>query len=311
MAAHPRLDPAFRPVLRPGGAVQLGTTAESGAILVSGLSPGERALLDRLDGSLSEAELYATAQASGVAPHRTDELLALLRHHGVLLPDHPDRSDGDGRRAEPRGPTPVGDRPFVVVDGPGALASSIATLLRASGVQRVQAGVWAADAADAELRLTGAGTPDLVVLVADGAVDPRAGEPWRRRAVPHLPVVSEGARVVVGPWVTGDPMQPCLHCLRLARSDHDAEWPVVEAQGRAVPAVAGRCDDPLVAMGAGMAVLVAQAGLAGGAVPAGVSVEVRTPWPRVDHRRWDRHTDCPHHDHSRTGVVDQAVRATR
>jgi hypothetical protein len=176
----------------------------------------------------------------------------------------------------------------VVVDGAGLVAAGIASLLRAAGVGRVEAGIWAADAADAELRGAGAGAPDLVVLVASGLVDPRAGEPWRRRGVPQLPVVIGSARVVVGPWMTGDPGSPCLWCLRLLR-------------GGANTAVTEEPDAPLTAMAAGMAALVAQAGLRGG-VPGGVSVEVagslggRAAWPRVEHRRWTTHVECPNHD---------------
>jgi hypothetical protein len=147
-----------------------------------------------------------------------------------------------------------------------------------------------------------------VVLVAHGALDARAGEPWRRRAVPHLPVVADGTRVVVGPLVTGDPTQPCLYCLRLTRSELDREWPAVEAQSRGGTVW---CDEPLLAMGAGMAAMLARAVVAGGGrpvgVPVGVSVEARPPWPRVDHRRWDRHADCPHHDH-RDGQTGRGAR---
>ncbi|MEP6650544.1 MAG: hypothetical protein ABJA74_11640 [Lapillicoccus sp.] len=112
--------------------------------------------------------------------------------------------------------------------------------------------------------------------------------------------MADGARVVVGPWMTGDAARPCLRCLRLARSDRDGEWPAIEARSHGVT---GPRDMSLVAMGAGMAVMVAQAGLTDGPLPAGVSVEVRLPWPRVDHRRWERHTDCPHHEQRVTGGV--------
>ena len=70
--------------------------------------------------------------------------------------------------------------------------------------------------------------------------------------------------------------------------------------------------------GAGMAAMVALAGLAGlaggagRALPAGVSVEVHAPWPRVDHRRWSRDLDCPWHTQGPAAhAVDQAVRAGR
>ncbi|HEY8305264.1 MAG TPA: hypothetical protein VIG79_01130 [Lapillicoccus sp.] len=188
---------------------------------------------------------------------------------------------------------------FVVVDGAGPLSLSVATLLRAAGVGLVRAGAWAADTLDAELRVGGSTGPDLLVLLAARSVDPRGAEPWRRRGVPLLPVVVDAARVVVGPWVAGDPAQPCLVCLHLTRTGHDL---VGSAAAPPRPATA-TVDEPLVSMGAGLAAMVAVAGLGGAAIPVGVSVEVGGPWPRVEHRRWDRHTECPHHEEHEPGVV--------
>ena len=207
--------------------------------------------------------------------------------------------NGDGGRVTtPPVATGVGGW-FVVVDGAGPLASAVAALLRASGVGRVHAGAWAADTADAELRLGGTAAPDLLVHVADRSVDPRAAEPWRGRGVAQLPIVSDAARVVVGPWVTGDPAQPCLGCLHLMRTGHDLLGSVAAPPEPTSPTI----DAPLVTMAAGMTAMVVVAGLDGGAIPAGVSVEVGGPWPRVEHRRWDRHTDCPNHDARETRVV--------
>ena len=192
-------------------------------------------------------------------------------------------------------------RRFVVVDGAGPLASSVATLLRAAGVGLVRAGAWAADTADAELRWGGSTGPDLLVLLADRSIDPRRAEPWRRRGVPLLPVVVDPARVVVGPWVAGDPAQPCLGCLHLTRTGHHLMGSVAAPPRRATAIV----DEPLVSMGAGLAAMVVTAGLGGTAIPVGVSVEIGGPWPRVEHRRWDRHTECPNHDERDPGVVRQ------
>ncbi len=285
MAPRPRLASTFRPLVRAGGAVQLGPSRESGAILLSGLTPGELAFLDRLDGRHTEAQLYAVAHAVGVEHRRAHELLALLRHHGVLEPE-----------SRPPSAPCAWPGPPVVVDGAGPLATSVSALLRAAGVGRVESGPWAADTVDAELRTSEGDAPRLVVLVSDGDVDPRAGEPWRRRHVPHLPVVTDGDRVVVGPWISADPASPCLECLRLTRMDPDA---ALAAAGSLAPPVKP-VDDALVAMGAGMAAMVVRAGLADALLPAGVSVEVRAPWPRVDHRRWERHPDCSAHGNRAT-----------
>ena len=301
MAPRPRLASALRPLAPAGGVVQLGRGTESEAVLLSGLTAAELAFLDRLDGRRTDMELYAAAVDAGVSRRRTVELLSLLRHHGVLPADRPPSA---GRRGS-------GGVPYVVVDGAGALASSIAALLRASSSRvdggrvdgaRVDGGLGAADAADADLRAGGADPPDLVVLVSEGDVDARAGEPWRRRAVPHLPVVADPDRVVVGPWISGDPAGPCLECLRLTRLVPEVALATARRTPAAVALPIPDADEALVTVGAGMAAMVARSGLHRGAVPAGVSVEVAAPWPRVDHRRWEVHPDCPHHRTSlRTG----------
>jgi hypothetical protein len=291
MAPRPRLASALRPLVPAGGVVQLGRGTGSEAVLLSGLTAAELAFLDRLDGRRTDMELYAAALDAGVTRRRTVELLALLRHHGVLPADRPPAA---GRR-DPGGR-------YVVVDGAGPLASSIAALLRASSSRvdgcvggRVDGGRGAADAADADLRAGGVDLPDLVVLVSDGGVDPRAGEPWRRRSVPHLPVVADPDRVVVGPWISADPAGPCLECLRLTRLLPLVALATARRTATALPLPVPDADEALVTVGAGMAAMVARSGLHRGAVPAGVSVEVAAPWPRVDHRRWEVHPDCPHH----------------
>lgn len=290
MAAYRfRPDPSLRPLVPSSGMVQLASTGESGGILLTGLSADELALLDRLDGRASETELYAAARATGVPHRRAGELLTVLRHHGVLLADRTVTS-----RPGPAGAVttrPRSDERVVVVDGTGPLAVAVASVLRASGVGQVRSGAWAAEAVEAELRLNGSGAPDLVVLVGQGAVDPRAGEPWRRRAVAHLPVTKERARVVVGPWISGDPAKPCLRCLVLTRDDRDRNRPALS-----LAVATDGSDEPLVSMGAGMAAMVASAALQGRTLPAGVSVEVRPPWPNTVHRRWSRHTECQNHE---------------
>ncbi len=93
--------------------------------------------------------------------------------------------------------------------------------------------------------------------------------------------------------------EPCLGCLHLTRTGHDLVGSVAAPPRRATAIV----DEPLVSMGAGLAAMVVTAGLGGTAIPVGVSVEVGGPWPRMEHRRWDRHTECPNHDERDPGVV--------
>lgn len=299
MASRPRLNPYFRPLRRGRGAVQLGLSAESGGIILTGLTPSEVTLLERLDGSLSQAEVYAVAASAGLDRRRADELLTLLREHHVLVTEVGDRVDL-GRAAHGAAVEQVTDARFaaraaqhVLVGGAGRLPTAIATLLRSTGVGRVDLGRWAADVADADVRL-GAAAPDLVVLVSLGAVDPRAGEPWRQRGVPHLPVVGDGGRVVIGPLVGHHPALPCLGCLQLTRGDRDAEWPAVMAQA-AHHGSDVSTDAAVTAIASGVVGMIAHAALADEPMPAGVSVEVALPWPRLDHRRWERHPSCPDH----------------
>lgn len=320
MASRPRLKPYFRPLRRGPDSVQLGVSGEAGGIVVSGLSAEDIALLEQLDGTFSEHQVrHAVAERCGVTAARADEILAVLREHEMLAVDSVDRVDlsrlgtsmRDGLRQDAEVLSLVrgcGEDPMagiverrgrsVVVSGSGRLPWSIATLLRSGGVGQVHLGQWALDAAEQELREEiRQPPPDLVVLVAEGAVDPRVGEPWRRRLVPQLPVVSDGRRVVVGPLVGHLPHLPCLRCLEMSRADRDAAWPVVMAQ--LLPRMPGGIEIPsestMVAITAGVVGMMTHAFLAGTPTPAGVSVEVTLPWPRLDHRRWHRHPGCPTH----------------
>jgi hypothetical protein len=295
--------------------VQLGLSADSGGILLSGLAPSEITLLERLDGSLREPDMHALAATIGVDRRRADELLQVLREQRVLLTDTVDRADlvrlahiepdravddadvlgvAHADVADPVNRVLARAWQHVVIDGSGHLAEAVAALLHSSGVGRVDLGPWAGDVADAELRGPGRERPDLVILVTHPAIDPRTAEPWRRRGIPLLPVVPDGNRVVAGPLLGPDPALPCLRCLQLTRADYDAGWAEVMAQavGSDVEATS---ESALISVAAGVAAMIAHASLAGDRVPAGVSVEVGLPWPRLDHRRWVRHPSCPGH----------------
>ena len=207
----------LRPITRRPGEVQFGVL--EGGPIVSGVTADEARLLARLDGSLPPEALGMVARESGVSKRRWRVLLDLVVRLGLLEPV-PARSGTDaplggaGRRPAP---------PHVLVEGDGSLARDLTHLL----------GHEAARASDAlESGLT---HPAVVVLVADIAIDPRRGDIWLQRGVPHLPVVTTGARAVVGPLVDGRPRSPCLWCLDLHRSDRDDAWPTVMAQVATVP----------------------------------------------------------------------------
>lgn len=315
MASRPRLKAHARALRRGHGALQVGLSTDTGVVL-DGLTEAEIALVERLDGTLDLPALYAAAASSGVDGTRVAALLGTLREHHLLLDaptdravlaglDEPRRSDlrpdadalaaayhlpGDGFRH-----VAARAEQHVVIGGEGSLPRVLAALLLAGGIGRVGAGAHAVDTLDLGLRRhRGTGPPDLVVLTAATALESRAGEPWRRRGIPHLPLVSHGHRVVVGPLVTG--RGPCLHCLDLHRSDRDPGWPGLLAQ--LLPATPVEDDTPvsaasaLTAIAAGLAAMVIHTALDGLPVQPGLSAEVGLPWPQVEHRRWSRHPLC-------------------
>ena len=313
---HPRLKPHARPLHRGAGTVQLGLA--SGAVL-DGLTEPEVRLLHRLDGSQDRDGLYAVASAEGVAPPRVTALLDALRASDLLVEHPSDRAcltawsrsrweelTADAEALATTRPA-SGDgcallaarqRQHVLVGGDGSLAAELARLLRHAGVGRVDTGAAALDAAELDLRegdATGE-TPGLVVLLASGALDPATGAPWLRHGIPHLPVVAQGTRVLVGPLVRAG-HGACLHCLDLHRTDRDPAWPRLLAQlsparpvGWSRPVEAATA---LTATAAGLVAMVAHHHLDGAPAPEGLSFEVSLPWPQLVHRHWPVHPRCP------------------
>jgi len=297
-------------------------------VILEGLTEAEVGLIEGLDGGKDRHDLYAAACHAGISSERVTSLLEVLRARCLLLESPTDRAAlahlGDPWR-ELLGPDAAalaaaygldGDgyshlmarrRQHVVVSGCGGLPTAVAALLRAGGVGLVELGETAADSLDLDLRHDRHGElPDLVVLAAAGAVRSETGEPWRRRGIPHLPVVTQGHRVMIGPLVLparssarhpASPAGPCLRCLDLHRADRDAAWPVLLSQLAPPHRVGdtGPVEAPttLTALGAGLAAMVVHACLDGQPVPGDLSLEVAMPWPRVDSRRWTLHPRCP------------------
>lgn len=321
---HPRLKSHARPLRRGAGAVQLGLAAPAGAVL-EGLTEAETRWLHRLDGAHGRERLYAAASEEGIAPERVRALLDALRASGLLVEHPTDRANltalGTARWDElgPDAENLAATRPrsgdgytelaarggqHVVVGGDGGVADALAQLLRRGGVGRVEVGAAALDDTELGLRreqLPGVrpdlplDRPDLVVLLASGALDPGTGAPWGRHGIPHLPVVVQTTRVLIGPLVRPD-SGPCLRCCDLHRADRDPAWPHLLAQlsparpvGWSRPVEAAT---PLTAAAAGLAAMVAHHHLDAGSVPAGVSMELSTPWPTLVHRRWPAHPRC-------------------
>jgi hypothetical protein len=309
----------LRPLTRRTGEVQFGVLP--GGPIIGGASGDEVRLLSALDGTLLLEATYQQARAAGVSRARWRELLALTTRLGVLV-------DADERPppARPGSPLTAVHAPYaaslrVVVDGAGPVATEIAAVASVAGVAASSGQVEVVhERADVDCTIADPRScrPDLVVLVGSPVVDPRRGNLWLRHGIPHLPVATAGPRATVGPLVDGSAAAPCLWCLERHRADRDEAWPTVLAQATPLPAtVRGRqpcatpaADDlPLATaegvhepLSPGLGQLVAGtvalfvARMAEGLLPPrGVSVDLSLPWPRMDHRRWNRHPLCPAH----------------
>ena len=324
----------LRPITRRPGEVQFGVI--EGGPIVTGVTPDEARLLARLDGSLPADALGAVAKAGGVSRRRWRVLLDLVARLGLLEPA-PVRPivgtlpDGAGSPPAPA---------HVLIDGAGALSRDLVRLLGHDTLgtcavpgSPAAAGSAGAPAAPGAVRWSAASTefgaldretaqPSAVVLVADIALDPRRGDVWLQCGVPHLPVVTAGARAVVGPLVDGGPGAPCLWCLDLHRSDRDEAWPTVMAQVAQLPDDHGRLragpdagevlahpgEPGLAQLVAGTVAALLARSVAGERPPPGVAVEVSLPWPRLDHRRWRPHPRCHRHAFARAAPPPRAAR---
>lgn len=141
---------------------------------------------------------------------------------------------------------------------------------------------------------------DLLLVVADGALDPALGVGLLAAGTPHLPIVLREADVLVGPLVVGGD-GPCARCLDLHRADADPGWPATAAALAAPPAAS---PEPVVvaSVAAGLAAAAALTFLddvrthpAGQGSPRplrGVTLEVRLPDAVPRERRWAVHPAC-------------------
>jgi hypothetical protein len=331
MSIRPRLKSHAQPLRRGPGTLQLGLSPDTGIVL-DGLSDAEIALAESLDGSLDLSALYAVAASAGIAAERLSALIATLNEHHLLVETATGRTrlspiaQARARLQRPEttamtiaaayglagdGLDHVAARStrHVVIGGEGDLPEALAELLRAGGIGQVSVGANAANTLDQDLRRQQAGRshprfrsasdlpvrPDLVVLAAVGAIHANAGEPWRRRGIPHLPLVVQAHRVHLGPLITAG-AGPCLSCMDLHRRDKDADWPVLLSQLapqwplRPGPPIS--LESTLTAVTVGVAAMLVHAYLDGQAVPDDLSMEVSLPWPAVVCRRWYRHPLC-------------------
>lgn len=333
MPVRPRLKAHARPLRRSPRAVQFGLVAGLGLVM-DGLQEAEIELLGQLDGHLGVPELYAVADDLGVAPDRLDLLLAQLRSRHLLVEQPADRADLARLHAATPGPATPGphagqpaeppaevrhrlrasaealaaaygvDDGFrqlaaradqhVAVAGCGQLPEVIARLLADGGVGRVEAGDGVVGRLEHGVRDGALAAPGLVVLVGRAALAAREATTWHRQRVPHLPVVTQDHRVLVGPLVRPG-RGPCLTCTDLHRRDRDAAWPTLVNQLAApLPETAPpvSTESSLTSTAAGLVAMLTHAHLDGLDAPSGVSLEVSLPWPEVVHRAWPVHPAC-------------------
>jgi bacteriocin biosynthesis cyclodehydratase domain-containing protein len=137
--------------------------------------------------------------------------------------------------------------------------------------------------------------PDVVVLVAAGAVDPARADALVGAGVPHLAVLWREGTTVVGPLVRPG-ASACLRCLDAHRTDRDPQWPLVLGQLTG-PSPGSRTrpeETALAALTASLAVVQVLAQIDGVPRPAalGATLETALPHGLVAQRPWSPHPRC-------------------
>lgn len=250
-----RLDPRFPLLWRSSTSMQVGF--DHPHAVVDGVGSPEELLLHALRVGTSAGTARLIATRAGASEARVDAVLDSLRP--VLL------------RTTDATPPPA---PRVVVEGVGAAADAVRTLLRGEGCDLVPD--------DA--------VPGLAVLVSDFAVAPARAAHWLAVDVPHLAVVFGDESVRLGPLVEPG-AGPCLHCAHLDRLDLDPDWPrlVIQVMGASAPT-----RTPLAS--AAVAVAVADVALrrllAGSTAMSSVERTYSDASGGFTERRLEPHRDC-------------------
>lgn len=194
-----RLSPSLPVLWRTETSLQLGT---DGAVRIDDVAPWQERLLDALGRGIPDAMLLPLARTLGADAADAERFAAQIAH--ALIPE-PSR--------------PLGVRAEV----PATMSYSESEMLergwRASGIEPAITR-WPHE---------GPATTGVVIVVADGVVDPRRAARLMSTDTVHVPIVLEGDRVVVGPVVTPG-RTPCLSCLHAHRAEADPSWPLLAAQ---------------------------------------------------------------------------------
>ncbi|MFV0127919.1 ThiF family adenylyltransferase [Streptomyces sp. HMX112] len=339
---HPKVKPALRRAWRNLQCVQFGATPAH-AVMLAPVDTTTGSLLGLFDGTRGIPSLREEARALGLPDGRLEALLARLEEAGLLddaavgAPgvDALRREDGalEQLRADLASLSVVHREPGgaigrlaarrsmrVQVRGAGRVGASVAALLSASGVGRVEVldggrvepwdvapGGLPAEAVGerrdvAARRLVGRpaerepGLSLVVVAPRDGlaayAPDPVPADDWVVTGTPHLYAGVVEATGVVGPLVLPGGTA-CARCVELERADLDPAWPRMLAQWRS-----GRqrtpppCDLGLATAVAGLAAAHALAFL-DGELPASTGARWEASLPLLD---WCAERIAPHPD---------------
>lgn len=312
---HPMLKPAMRRSWRDRESLQFGLDPAH-AVVLGPLDEASARFLRLLDGTRGPELLRREADALGLPPGRADRLLAALEEGGVLedadsvvalsgvmrqrddamervRPDLASLSVVHGEPGAAADLMAARRRVRVQVRGAGRVGASVAAVLAAAGVGRVDvvdggevepgdvapAGISAAQVGERRgaaargatrrawpdprppgRRSPPGGEPPLgltVLAPRDGlgayAPDPREAEPLLAAGIPHL-----YAGVIEGVGAVGPLVLPgrtgCAGCLEAARAQEDPAWPRMLAQLRSGrPAAVVACDVALATLVAGLA----------------------------------------------------------
>jgi len=101
-----------------------------------------------------------------------------------------------------------------------AEADAFAHGWRAAGLAITTTTRWTQDRPDRSAPL---------IVVADGALEPRRTAALMTADITHLPIVLAGDSIVVGPLVVPG-LTACLTCLHTHRIDADPQWPLIAVQ---------------------------------------------------------------------------------
>ncbi|WP_157109131.1 TOMM precursor leader peptide-binding protein [Cryobacterium arcticum] len=205
---------------------QAGATDEATSALLSALGPalvgGTADVMTGANDTAADSGAVADGSTGTGAP-------AGASPPGTAHPGPDDAARSDARPRTASGGTTAdralaGHRPVVCVDGAGATADRIRSLLGELSITVVTTEVLAATGAASPPPL-----PDLAVIVDHFVLAPERHVRWLRRDIPHLPVLFSDAEVRVGPLVEPG-AGPCLTCLELDRVDEDPAWPAIACQ---------------------------------------------------------------------------------